>query len=133
MEDKDILKLNKLINQSSEEFGLDMTVEVNSISDPLNLEVGIKGIGAFNFKDKEALLFIHDPVLGLAKKHNVSKSHLLAFYSANNDDLNRCQSLTKKGTRCMRMSKITVSGINDYVPQKVYLCHHHEKHGLLTK
>ncbi|WP_157812675.1 hypothetical protein [Alteromonas sp. MB-3u-76] len=133
MEDKDILKLNKLVNLSSEEFGLDMTVEVDSISEPLMLQVGVRGIGVFNFKEKEALLFIHDPALALAKKHNVSKSHLLAFYSANNNDLNRCQSLTKKGTRCTRVSNVTVSGISDYVPQKVYLCHQHEERAILSK
>jgi hypothetical protein len=133
MEDKDILKLNQLINQSSVEFGFDMAVKVNSISSPLDLEVGVRGIGVFNFKEKEASLFIYDPALQLAKMHSVSKSHLLAFYSANNDDLNRCQLLTKKGSRCTRSIKGTVKGINDYVPQKVYLCHQHEEHGFLAK
>jgi hypothetical protein len=60
MEDKDILKLNQLINQSSVEFGFDMAVKVNSISSPLDLEVGVRGIGVFNFKEKEASLFIYD-------------------------------------------------------------------------
>ncbi|WP_166422489.1 hypothetical protein [Paraglaciecola sp. 20A4] len=133
MEDKDILKLNQLINQSTEEFGLDMIVEVNSISNPISLEVGVRGLGSFNFKEKEALFFILDPAMQLAKFHNVSKSHLLSFYTANNNDLNRCQSLTKKGSRCTRPSIVIVSGVKDYAPGKVYLCHQHEDHGYLTK
>jgi hypothetical protein len=131
MKDKELLDLNKLVKQKSHDFGLDMTVDVISFSKPIEIQVGVVGLGTCTFKDKKALSFINDPTVQLAEQYGVSKQHLLAFYAANNDQLQRCQSLTKKGSRCSRSITQVINNINEFVPTEVYLCFQHEEHGFL--
>jgi hypothetical protein len=131
MEDKDILALNKLLNHKNREFGLDMDVVANGVGESLTLDVDVRGLGSYVYSGIDAIDFIRNPVILLAKSNGVSKRHLLAFYSANNDDLNRCQSLTQKGHRCTRPTSKTIDGIKEFIPNEVYLCSQHEEHGYL--
>jgi len=131
MEDEDILALNKLLNNEHIAFGYDINVIAYSVGEPFSIEVGVKGLGCYKYSDNSALEFIRNPVKLLAKSNKVSEKHLLAFYSANNNDLNRCQSLTKKGSRCTRPISKTVNSIKEFIPNEVYLCSQHEEHGYL--
>lgn len=131
MEDRDILALNKLLNHNSEQFGYGMDVLSHSISESLQIEVGVKGLGNFKYSGAEAMEFIKNPANILAKSLDVSERHLLSFYAANNDNLNQCQSLTKKGTRCSRSISSPINNIKSFLPSEVYMCSQHEEHGYL--
>ena len=119
-------KLANILSGMDQHFGADLSVGVVSNPISLELEVNIAGIGSFLFKGEDAIAFLNTPAEQVAKRLKVSKAHLLAFYIANNNDLNICQAITKNGKRCSRACAKPALNIADFLPGKTYLCRQHE-------